>query len=274
MHGASKRQLFSRWAVIPVAIAAPFLTLRATPDDELRAAKLVENALETRWKQERASGQEQRKEAEELARAYARLVEKYPRHAGIRSAFAAYLFSIDQPRESEAQWEAAGQLDPNNPEIANRLAGCRLRAGRIKEADALFQKAVDLAPENAAYHYDLAVTEFLFRQQLEPSEQVLMARALEHYRRAAEIEPANLEYARGYAETFYSLPKPDWEEAARAWNHVMQISVTKDYAFVHLARVSLRRGDKDQARNYLSQVQDSAFSRVKSSLMRQIEGQK
>ena len=81
----------------------------------------------------------------------------------------------------------------------------------------------------------------------------------------------DLEYARGYAETFYGMPEPDWAEAAAAWKHVLALSPSSDFACLQLARVSLKMGDKMQARNFRDQVKDRRHDGLKQKLRTQAD---
>jgi tetratricopeptide (TPR) repeat protein len=271
MHERTQRQLFSLILLgLALVLLAP-TSSRAAADDELRAAKLMENALQAAATRS-PSVKVDAAQVEQLTKTYAGLTSKYPEHAGIRSAYAQHLWSIEQRAEAVAQWQKAAELDPHNADIAYRLGGFLVTVGRLRDADFQFQRAVSLAPDNALYHFDLGTTSFLFRNQIGGQEADAIARrALDHFRRATELEPFNLEYARGYAETFYAAPDADWKEALQAWQHFLEITPEKGFAYLHLARVSLRLGQKDQARGYLAKLEGSAFERPKRQLLRQIE---
>ena len=122
------------------------------------------------------------------------------------------------------------------------------------------------------YRYELANVLALFRHQLaaapepEGSEAVLV-RALEEYRRAAELAVGDRHLAQAYAETFYMLAKPDWNAAIAAWLAVRALSgPATDFANSHLARISLKQGRPQEAREYLALFKDPAFDALKEKL--------
>jgi len=171
--------------------------------------------------------------------------------ASAHLAYAEFLASNGKLRAAIVQWQTAQAIDPANAAIANSLGGAYLRMGRAAESADQFARAVGIESNNAAYHYNLANVEFMLRRDLtvawhmEPAE--LLRHALAEFRDASRLSPNDLEYARAYAETFYGLPDPDWSEAEVAWKHVLELSPQRDFAYLQLARVSLKRGDKAQA---------------------------
>lgn len=124
--------------------------------------------------------------------------------------------------------------------------------GRTALSAAQFQRAVASAGDVAACHYNLGNVEFVMRRDLAAAWQMetpmLLHKALAEYREASRLSPQNMEYARGYAETFYGTPDPDWSEAEAAWKHVLSLSPQADFANLQLARVSLKLGPKEEAR--------------------------
>jgi tetratricopeptide (TPR) repeat protein len=268
-----QRQLISRGTAafaLFLGFATPSISHGAVEDD-LRAVRLLELTVIAQW-QATPSSKTAAAEAAKIEAAYQSLLKKYPADARVRNAHASFLWSTDRQPEATREWEHAARLDPANGEIAYHLGGCRLAQGRIKEANEWFEAAVKADPKNALYHYNLATSWYLFRHQLSgQGEAALLSRALEHFRRAVALAPLNVEFARGYAETFYGLPEPNWSEALDAWRHFASITQDKSFAFSHLARVSLRLGAHAEARDYLSKMTDPRFTRLRTNLSRQID---
>jgi cytochrome c-type biogenesis protein CcmH/NrfG len=101
----------------------------------------------------------------------------------------------------------------------------------------------------------------------------LLQRALFQFREASRLAPTDLEYARAYAETFYGMPNPDWEEAQVAWQHYLELSTNQNrtFAYLQLARVSLMRHKKAEALSFLGKISDSSYFEVKEKLRKQAE---
>jgi predicted negative regulator of RcsB-dependent stress response len=65
------------------------------------------------------------------------------------------------------------------------------------------------------------------------------------------------------------MPNPDWEEAQIAWQHYLELSTDRNFAYLQLARVSLQRHKNAEALSFLDKVSDSAYSEVKEKLRKQ-----
>lgn len=238
-----------------------------TAQEELRAAKLLEAALFGRQ-----SGAEEWRKLDII---YGELSAKYPRDAGVKNGYAAFLWSIGERARAVETWEMALEIEPKNAVVLDHLGGGYLAAGEVKKSAGYYARAVECAPQNAAYRFTLANVTFLFRHELldatQPDEAAVLAKALSHFAEASRLDPLNPEYARAYAETFYSLPKPDWIAGLAAWHHFAEITPQKDFAQTNLARVYLKLGQKEAALACLAKVQSADFQRLKARLSERIE---
>ncbi len=200
-----------------------------------------------------------------------KFVREHPESVAARLAYAEFLAGHGEMRAAILQWRTAQLLDPANAAIANSLGGAYLRMGQAADSAREFQRATEIAGEVAAYHYNLANVEFMLRRDLTAAWHIetpaLLQRALAEFREASRLSPNDLEYARGYAETFYGLPDPDWTEAA--WKHVLALSAEPDFACLQLARVSLKLGHKEQARGFLDRINDPRHDGLKRKLRAQ-----
>lgn len=238
-----------------------------TPQGELHAAQLMAAALFARQ-----AGPE---ELQKLEQFFAGLEAKYPQDAAIKNGHAEFLWSTGEHPRAVETWQEAEKLDPNNGVVLDHLAESAFAAGKVKQAAGYYARAVSSAPKNAAYHFSYANLVFLFRHELHdaahPDSDSLINEALEHFAEAARLEPLNADYARAFAETFYSAPEPDWRAALKAWQHFYDISAQKDFALVNLARVHMKMGNKPEARASLARVQDPKFDRMKARLNERID---
>jgi tetratricopeptide (TPR) repeat protein len=206
---------------------------------------------------------------------YYQLVRDNPHSVPAQNALAAFLWKNGKAEAAIEHWRTAQRLDPKNGEAANSLGGAYLKMYRFPEAAAQFLLAVSSEGDNAAYHFDLANVEFLFRQDLTAAWKIdsaeLLQRALFQFREASRLAPTDLEYARAYAETFYGMPNPDWKEAQVAWQHYLELSTNRNFAYLQLARVSLKQNKKAEALSFLDKISDPRFSEVKEKLRKQAE---
>ena len=200
-----------------------------------------------------------------------KILQENPTSAPAHSAYADFLSESGNLRAAIVHWREAQRLDPGNAATANSLGGAYLRLGHAAESAEQFSRAIELASENAAYHFNLANVEFMLRHELEAAWKVempeVLRRALAEFRTASELSPNDVEYARAYAETFYGVPDPDWAAAAAAWKRVLALSPQGDFAYLQLARVSLKRGDASEARRCLAKLTDGRNEGLKRKLL-------
>lgn len=209
-----------------------------------------------------------------LEYAFRDLVRRYPENASARDGFAEFLWDRGEQERAISEWEAAAAIDPQNGDVWYRLGDAHLAKGCGKSATRYFQKACDAAPTIARFHYVAGTVTFLFRHELVnvvQSEAKILAKALAHFAEAVRLAPLDIEYARAYAETFYGIPKPDWSKAISAWEHFMELTPNKDFAYANLARVTLKMGQYDTSRKWLGEIQSSEYERLKKNIREQID---
>jgi tetratricopeptide (TPR) repeat protein len=208
---------------------------------------------------------------------YYQLVRDNPQSVPAQNALAAFLWENGSAEAGIEHWRTAQRLDPENGEAANSLGGVYLRMGQAREAAEQFLLAVRSDNNNPDYHFNLGNVEFVLRHDLTAAWKIdsaeLLQRALFQFREASRLAPMDLEYARAYAETFYGMPNPDWKEAQVAWQHYLELSTNRDrnFAYLQLARVSLKRHKKGEALSFLDKISDSSYFEVKEKLRKQAE---
>jgi tetratricopeptide (TPR) repeat protein len=206
---------------------------------------------------------------------YYQLVRDNPWSVPAQNALAGFLSKNGKMEAAVLHWRTAQLLEPKNGEAANSLGGAYLRMGRFREAAEQFLRAVRSDRNNPDYHFDLGNVEFVLRRDLMAAWKIdsaeLLRRALFHFREASRLAPMDLEYARAYAETFYGMPDPDWEQAHLAWQHYLELSVDRNFGYLQLARVSLKRHKKAEALSFLDKISDPSYSQVKEKLRKQAD---
>lgn len=271
MHDAPNRQL------IAVHIAL-LLLLVATPQawaqdsrppsmvGELQAAKLMQAALAAR----EATPEEWRK----LDDAYSSLITRNPRDVAVRSARAEFLWQRGDQAGAITEWQIAEKFDPKNAEILSHLGDGFLARGEARKAADYYARAAASSPASAPVHFALANVQFLFRHELldeaRPDAASVLDSALAHFAEASRLAPENADYARAYAETFYSVQKPDWVAALSAWQTVQRLNLQPDFALLNQARIHLKLGQFDAARRSLQQIQAPDYQKLKSRLEKKV----
>lgn len=217
------------------------------------------------------------KERLRVEQMYYQLVRDNPQSVPAQNALAAFLWENGGAEAAIEHWRTAQRLNPENAETANSLGGVYLRMGRAREAAEQFLLAVHSESDNPDYHFNLGNVEFVLRHDLTAAWKIdsaeLLQRALFQFHEASRLAPMNVEYARAYAETFYGMPNPDWKEAQVAWQHFLELSPNRNFAYLQLARVSVRQHKKAEALSFLDKISDTsrAYSEVKEKLRKQAE---
>lgn len=210
-----------------------------------------------------------------LDKAYSDMDIKYPHEVAVKNDWAQYLWDRGEKRLAMEKWEAVTKTDPKNAPALSSLGNGYLGMGKIKRAADCFTRASESAPANASYHFDLANVVFMFRHDLldaaAPDENRMIQRALSHFAEASRLEPLNVEYAKAYGDVFYYLQPPDWTRALTAWEHFLEITPYKDFAYSNLARVHMKLGQKAEARACVSRIQTPEFERLKARLNERID---
>jgi len=215
------------------------------------------------------------KERLRVEQIYYQLVRDNPQSVPAQNALAGFLWKNGKAEAAVEHLRIAQGLEPANAESANSLGGAYLGLGRVSDAAEQFLLAIHLEAANPLYHFNLANVEFVLRNDLTAAWKIdsaeLLQRALLEFREASRLAPMDLEYARAYAETFYGMPNPDWKEAQVAWQHYLELSTNRNFAYLQLARVSLKRHKKAEALSFLDKISDSSYSELKEKLRKQAE---
>ena len=220
--------------------------------------------------------------ATELAKirtSYEAVIAHFPTEAEPHVAYGETLLALGENEAAFQQWQSALQLDPQRDDILAAEADLLLQTGQIVTAADTLERAVALAPTNAAYAFGLAHIYTLFRRDLiatrHLTENEILTRGTEYFRRAAELAPDNLCYAQAYAETFYTSPLPDWKLARSTWESLLARSpadsTNRDFIRGHLIRVNIRLGDKPEASKHVAALTNPAFATLKARLQKQID---
>lgn len=239
---------------------------------ELQAALVAQNSvLKVAMRTKNPVPQQ---DMDKLAAMYEEIVNRHPNNVDALVAYGEYLWQIERREEAMGKWTKAQSLAPDNASVVNHLGECQLALGHTREATLYFERATKMDPKIAVYQFNAGNTCFLFRHEIttatDNTESIIL-RSLDHFREAAKLEPFNVDYALAYAESFYGIQKPNWGDALDAWNHYLKITAEKDFAYSNLARVHLKLGNKEEAREDLTKIENEKFRILKERLQHQID---
>jgi predicted CXXCH cytochrome family protein len=107
-----------------------------------------------------------------------------------RALLGRYLARTGKMKEAEAEYRAALALSPHFAPAAVNLADLYRQTGRDEDGEAALHEALEFSPQDGGLHHALGLTLVRLKRQAE---------AIEHLRRAAELEPDRARYAYVYA---------------------------------------------------------------------------
>jgi len=239
-----------------------------------RGAEMSSPALEARI-------EERLKPIEE---GYREFLQRHPDHLRARLALGSLLNEMGREDDAVAEWEKARKQAPRDPVAWNNLANHYAQRGPVTKAFAYYERAIRLKPDEPLYRRNLARVVFLFRPEAREyyhlaDEQAVLRKALEFYQAARKRDPQNFSLATDLAQVYYFLrPRnPDDPEAARklteaalaAWRAARKLApndLTRQGVDLHLARVCLLAGRREEARKHLARVTSPAYASVKKPL--------
>ncbi len=214
-----------------------------------------------------------------LDAAYREFLAGQPGHVAARVAFGSFLNDTGREGEARAEWERALKLDPKDPAIYNNLAGSYGHSGPVTNAFTFYEKAIELDPREPVYHQNFATTLALFRRDVMEhyrleNEQQVFDMALEHYRKALELEPGSFLIATDLAQTFYLIKPPRHDDALAAWRKAYDLAaddLEREGIRVHLARIQVQAGRFAEARTNLAAVTNGNYTVIKERIAKNLE---
>jgi tetratricopeptide (TPR) repeat protein len=214
---------------------------------------------------------------QQLADAYSVLLHDHPTFTEARVDYGQMLWKIDMRKEAVVQLLEANALDKDIPVVKNLLGNYLAEEGRPIEALPYFMAAIQLAPREPLYHYNLGLLLYSARDDFLKDDHWTRA-ALDHsmleaFRRAAELAPERIEYTYRYAYAFYDLENPDWESALKAWRALeLQAKPGLELQFLQLqeATVLLRQKKPDATRALLDAITEPKLAEQKQKLVAQL----
>lgn len=210
---------------------------------------------------------------EKLGAEYAALAQRFPKNAAVLDAHGEFLWGMNAHDRAMQQWLAGEKVETNNASILVHLAGAYMSLGNSKSSLDYYLRAAEAEPGNAQVHFSAANIACLFRHDVGRTEAECFTLALKHFAEAHRLAPKNADYARGYAETFYLVPDPDWQTALKVWKSYINLVPEKNFGLINLTRVHMKIGDAKSARACLDQVTGEANERIKTRLLARIEAE-
>lgn len=222
-----------------------------------------------------------RQQVQSLTHEYELLLRNNPQFAAGYAAYGYLLSKVDMRKEATSMLLKANELDPDIPLVKNQLGNILAEDGKPLQAAPYFISAIKLEPNEPLYHYQLgtllveARDQFLKAKTGEWTRDALDNAMLEAFRRASELAPDRFEFAYRYAESFYDLEKPDWNQALKLWSALEDkapTAIERQTMRLHAANICLKMGKVSHAKALLQTVDDPKLQGQKQKLIAQLSG--
>jgi Flp pilus assembly protein TadD len=153
------------------------------------------------------------------------------------------LFQAGTSSEARKAFQSALAVDPRAVQAMRNLGIVELKEGDAKRAAELFEQALKLSVEDPQLlQLLIAALESLQDQ----------ARLLQAYARLTKAQPSNAEAFAGYGVLLERQAQR--EEAEQAFKRSEELGTDEPYPYLHLARLSIGRGEKGDASRLLQQA--------------------
>jgi len=208
-----------------------------------------------------------------LVKEYESFIKDNPDNVPATVAFGLLLSNIGERDYAFRVFTRANNLDSEIPQVHNQLGNFMIEDGYFEIALGHYLTAIQLAPDEALYQYQLANLLFFFKKELvaeevyEESDLPMMI--FESFQKAAELAPTNYAYQYRFGEAFYDHPNPDLSAALQQWQKTLKLA-GDDREFqmtqLHLANVHAMLGEGDEVYEALEQVDFPEFDEQKEQV--------
>jgi len=208
---------------------------------------------------------------------YQHFLNNHPQHARAMVAYGELLDDQGQMEDAERWWKRAIAADPNEAYAYNDLANHYGHNGHADQALRYYQTAIRLVPTEPVFRFNWATTCSLFWNESRAvygwDKNQIFQHALEQLRSARDLAPQNFDYSSAYAETFFQTPTTNWPEAYQAWQFCLHQPLgegNQQFVYANLARVCIRMGQFDEARQWASHLSRGEQESARRAIERRI----
>jgi tetratricopeptide (TPR) repeat protein len=210
----------SRLAVALVALAV-FPSLRAQENSGTLAdhefmqisQRQVELLSDAAKDGDKVDAEALRLQAQSLVDEWERFLEANPTYALGYAGYGYLLWKMDMRKESVALLMKANQIDPNIALVKNEIGNYLAEEDKPLDAVNYFMAAIQLAPDEPLYHYQLGTLLYEARDEFvrsgEWTRDAIDNAMHDAFKKASDLAPDRIEFTHRYAESFADMPIPD-----------------------------------------------------------------
>lgn len=177
---------------------------------------------------------------ERIQKLYEEVLQRYPNNARALTYYGEILYDFrkDIPKALE-EWKMASVIDPKLADPLNDLAIHYCRFGEYSDGLRYFDEALKLEPNNPDFLFNVTqiylINNFQVGKIKKWSQQKVYREAMKMSKRATDLLPTSYQLAEDYAVNFFAASrfgvKPDWRDAATAWEKARELAIAPDRIF-------------------------------------------
>lgn len=213
----------------------------------------------------------------DIANRYEKFLEKNPKDLYAHILYGKFLRKVDHVDDALEVFEVADKIDGSVPVVKQQLANCYAELGQPKKALSYFLDAIDLDPEVGQYHYQMGELLYTYKYDFIETKEIdakeLEAQMLEAFKIATELSPDQWGYKMRYAEAYYDLTEPKWEEALALWQRIENETndpLAKEMVYLHKAKVLIHLARANEALALVTQVQSPLLEKNRTQILKDL----
>jgi tetratricopeptide (TPR) repeat protein len=212
-----------------------------------------------------------------LAQEYESLIADDPDEVLVYILYGKLLRKVGQEERAAKMFLKADDLDPKIAVVKQQLGNYLAEHGKFTEALGFLLQATTLSPETAVYHYQIGELLNVFRDSF-IADGLYLRGSLDSQMKAAFAEsarlaPGNRDFRLRFAECFYDLENPDWEESLALWGELMagaESDHEQQAIHLHEANVLIKLARYEEAREHIEQVTLAVLAPTQNELLDQL----
>ena len=215
---------------------------------------------------------------EPTRKAYLDFIQRYPKYAEGRVAYASFLHDMGDEEGQFEQLTKAREINPSLPSAWNNLGNYYGENGPITNCFVCYEKAIQLDPTESVYYQNFGTTVYLYRHDVTNyyhiNEQQTFDKALMLYSNATRLDPTNFPLASDVAMTYYGIKPLRTNDALTAWSNALALAhddLEREGVYIHLARIQMSAGNFAEAHARLDAVTNPQYNDLKDRLTRNLQ---
>jgi tetratricopeptide (TPR) repeat protein len=202
-----------------------------------------------------------RLQAQSIVDDWERFLEANQNYAMGYAAYGYLLWKMDMRKEAVGLLLKANQINPDIALVKNEIGNYLAEEDKPLDALNYFLAAIQLAPKEPLYHYQLGTLLFEGRDEFirsgEWTRDGLSNAMNDAFKHASELAPDRIEFTHRYAESFADMPHPDWDAALKVWGKVelqARTPLERQEARLQAANILVKQGNVPAARILINTV--------------------